>query len=99
MQQPDRLTVVFAHRDPFLSAGLACHLGNLAEFDAVVSGLELDAAITGSDSGDVVVTDYDSGLRFLGPDSRWRDRVLCESNPGLHGTEPGFVAGIFWCSN
>jgi AraC family transcriptional regulator len=35
MQQPDKLTVVIAHRDPFLSAGLAHHLGNLAEFEPV----------------------------------------------------------------
>jgi DNA-binding NarL/FixJ family response regulator len=76
MQQPDKLTVVIAHRDPFLSAGLARHLGNLAEFEPVVSGLELDAAMTSSDSGDVVVADYDSGLRLLGSNSWWRDRVV-----------------------
>jgi DNA-binding NarL/FixJ family response regulator len=76
MQQPDKLTVVIAHRDPFLSAGLARHLGDLAEFEPVVPGLELGAAVTGSDSGDVVVADYDSGLRFLESNSRWRDRVV-----------------------
>jgi DNA-binding NarL/FixJ family response regulator len=76
MQKPDKLTIVIAHRDPFLSAGLARHLGNLAEFEPVVSGLELGAAITGTDSGDVVVADYDSGLGFLGSNSRWRDRVV-----------------------
>jgi DNA-binding NarL/FixJ family response regulator len=76
MQKPDKLTVVIAHRDPFLSAGLARHLGNLAEFEPVVSGLELGAAITGTDSGDVVIADYDSGLEFLGSNSRWRDRVV-----------------------
>lgn len=74
MLQPDKLTVLIVHRDPFLSAGLARHLGNLAEFEPVVSGLEPDAAITGS--GDVVVADYDSGLRFLGSNNRWRDRVV-----------------------
>jgi DNA-binding NarL/FixJ family response regulator len=76
MQQPEKLTVVIAHCDPFLSAGLARHLGYLAEFDAVVPGLEFDAPITGSDSGDVLVADYDSGLRLLGSNSRWRDRVV-----------------------
>jgi DNA-binding NarL/FixJ family response regulator len=76
MQQSDKLTVVIAHRDPFLSAGLARQLGNLVGFEPVISGLELGAAIAGSDSGDVVVADYDSGLRFLGSDSRWRDRVV-----------------------
>ena len=35
MQQPDKLTAVIAHRDPFLSAGLARHLDNLAEFEPV----------------------------------------------------------------
>jgi DNA-binding NarL/FixJ family response regulator len=76
MQQPDKLTVVIAHRDPFLSAGLARQLGNFAEFEPVVSGLEVGAAITGSDSGDVIVADYESGLGFLGSNSRWRDRVV-----------------------
>jgi DNA-binding NarL/FixJ family response regulator len=76
MQQTDKLTVIIAHRDPFLSAGLARHLGNLAEFEPVVAGLEVSAAITGSGSGHVVVADYDSGLGFLEPKSRWRDRVV-----------------------
>ena len=76
MQQPDKLTVIIAHRDPFLSAGLARHLGNLAEFEPVVSGPEVGAAMTGGDSGGVVVADYDSGLGFLEPQSRWRDRVV-----------------------
>ena len=76
MQQPDKLTVVIAHQDPFVSAGLACHLANVAEFEPVVSGLELDAASACPDSWDVVVADYDSGLRLLGSDSRWRDCVV-----------------------
>ena len=76
MQQPDKLTVVIAHRDPFLSAGLGRHLGNLADFELVVPGLEWDAAITDNDLGDVVIADYDSGLAFLAADSRWRDRVV-----------------------
>ena len=76
MQQPDKITVVIAHRDPFLSAGLARHLDNLAEFEPLVSGLELDAEVAGSDPADVVVADYDSGLRFLESNSRWRDRVV-----------------------
>jgi DNA-binding NarL/FixJ family response regulator len=76
MQQPDKLTVVIVHRDPFLSAGLARHLGNFEEFEPVVPGPELGAEITGSDSVDVVVADYDSGLRFLGSNGRWRDRVV-----------------------
>ena len=33
MQPPDKLTAVIAHHDPFLSAGLARQLGNLAAFD------------------------------------------------------------------
>lgn len=75
MLQPDKITVVIAHRDPFLSAGLARHLGYLAEFEPLVPGLELSAADCG-DLGDVVVADYDSGLLFLESNSRWRDRVV-----------------------
>jgi len=80
MQHPDKITVVIAHRDPFLSAGLVRHLGNLAEFEPVVAGQELgtavSTAVTGSDSEAVVVADYDSGLRFLGATGWWRDRVV-----------------------
>lgn len=76
VQQPDILTVVIAHRDPFVSAGLACQLANLAEFAPVLPGLEGDAAIACGDSGDVVVADYDSGLRLLESNSRWRDSVV-----------------------
>jgi DNA-binding NarL/FixJ family response regulator len=75
MQQPDKITIVIAHRNPFLSAGLARHLGNLAEFEPVVPGPELDG-ITGCASGDVVVADYDSGLRLLESNSPWTDRVV-----------------------
>jgi DNA-binding NarL/FixJ family response regulator len=76
MQQPDKITVVIAHRDPFLSAGLARHLGSLAEFELVVPDPELGVAVTGGDPADVVVTDYEAGLRFLESNSRWRDRVV-----------------------
>jgi|SRR5580698_950397 DNA-binding NarL/FixJ family response regulator len=76
MQQPDRITVIIAHRDPFLAAGLARLLGNLAGFEPVVPGLESDATIGGNDSGGVVVADYDSGLQFLESNNRWRDRVV-----------------------
>jgi len=76
MQQPDKLTVVIAHRDPFISAGLARHLGNLAEFEPLVSVPEWGAANTGNDSRGVVVADYDSGLELLGSSSRCRDRVV-----------------------
>jgi DNA-binding NarL/FixJ family response regulator len=76
LQQRTKLTVVIAHRDPFFSAGLACHLGHLPEFEPVVSGLELGASIADGHSGDVVIADYDSGLRVLRSNSRWRDRVV-----------------------
>lgn len=76
MQQVDKITVVIAHSNPFLSAGLARHLDGFAEFAPVVPGLELEALITGCESRDVVVADYDSGLRLLEPNSGWRDRVV-----------------------
>ena len=76
MRQSYKVSVVIAHRDPFISAGLAVSLGGLGDFDTVVHGLESGQPPDGSDPVDVVVADYDSGLRLLGPDSPWRDRVL-----------------------
>jgi DNA-binding NarL/FixJ family response regulator len=73
MPQGRKLTIVITHRDPFFSAGLACQLGNFAEFEPVVSGAALEAS---SLPGDVVVADYDSGLRVLRSNSRWSDRVV-----------------------
>lgn len=76
MRQPDKITVVIAHRDPFLSAGLARHLGGLTEFALWVHCWELAVAVPASESGEVVIADYDSGLRLLESTSRWRDRVV-----------------------
>jgi DNA-binding NarL/FixJ family response regulator len=76
MQQTVKITVIIAHRDPFLRAGLARLLGNLAEFEPVVPGLELGATVSHADSADVLVADYDSGLRLLELNCRWRDRVV-----------------------
>jgi DNA-binding NarL/FixJ family response regulator len=76
MQQPAKLTVVIAHRDPFISAGLARHLGNLAEFETSVSDPQWGAAITGSDPRGIIVADYDSGLGLLGSSSLRRDRIV-----------------------
>jgi DNA-binding NarL/FixJ family response regulator len=76
MQQTVKIAVIIAHRDPFLSAGLARLLANLAEFEPVVPSLELGAAVSHGDPADVVVADYDSGLRFLESTCPWRDRVV-----------------------
>ena len=76
MRQSYKVSVVIAHRDPFISAGLAVSLGGLEDFDTVVHGLESEQPPNRSAPVDVVVADYDSGLRLLGPDSPWRDRVL-----------------------
>jgi DNA-binding NarL/FixJ family response regulator len=76
MPQGKKLTIVITHRDPFFSAGLACHLGNFSEFQPVVAGLAFEAWLTEGHSGDVVVADYDTGIRVLRSDSRSRDRVV-----------------------
>jgi DNA-binding NarL/FixJ family response regulator len=80
MRQSYKVSVVIAHRDPFISAGLAVSLGGLEDFDTVVHGIESGQPPNGSGPVDVVVADYDSGLRLLGPDSPWRDRVLIFTN-------------------
>jgi len=76
MQQTVTITVIIAHRDPFLCAGLARLLGNFEEFEIILPGIELGAMVSDHDSADVVVADYESGLRFLESNCRWRDRVV-----------------------
>jgi DNA-binding NarL/FixJ family response regulator len=76
MQEAVKISVLIAHRDPFLCAGLARLLGNLEEFDPVVSRLEGGAAVSHSDSAHCVIADYDSGLQILASDCKCRDRVV-----------------------
>jgi DNA-binding NarL/FixJ family response regulator len=74
MPQPSRIRVLIAHGDPLISAGLAVTLRKRGDFEAIVCS----PALTASDmtSGDVVVADYDSGLRLIASAGADRHRVM-----------------------
>ena len=66
--QPARTRVLIAHGDPLTAAGLAVTLRERGDFEAVVCSPALTASrstATHERSADVVIADYDSGLRLL----------------------------------
>jgi DNA-binding NarL/FixJ family response regulator len=79
MLQMCSIKVLVAHSDPFMSAGLAAVLGKREDFEVVVAGPT--AAVSGgitpcTPSADVVVADYESGLRLAASRGQWKDRVV-----------------------
>jgi DNA-binding NarL/FixJ family response regulator len=68
MSPPSKIRVLVAHCDPLISAGLAATLQQLPDFDTVVCSpalMEPRATPMHLPSADVVVADYDSGLRLI----------------------------------
>ncbi|MFL6600309.1 MAG: LuxR C-terminal-related transcriptional regulator [Steroidobacteraceae bacterium] len=53
-----RIRVLIAHGDPLISAGLAATLARLQDFEIAAGGARQPIA-------DVVIADYESGLRFI----------------------------------
>jgi DNA-binding NarL/FixJ family response regulator len=69
MRPNDKIKVLIVHSDPLIAAGLEVTLGRMREFEMVVGGVGLPRA-------EVVVTDYDSGLRLIASGSALSRRVL-----------------------
>jgi DNA-binding NarL/FixJ family response regulator len=68
MTQFSTIKVLIAHADPLIAAGLAATLQKQRDFEAVVCRPALQAsslAATDLPPADVVVADYDSGLRLI----------------------------------
>jgi DNA-binding NarL/FixJ family response regulator len=69
MRPNERIRVLIAHGDPLISAGLAATLGRLRDFETASGDGRLPAA-------DVVVADYESGLRVIASGGALGRRVL-----------------------
>jgi DNA-binding NarL/FixJ family response regulator len=79
MTHSTKIRVLIAHGDPLVAAGLAVTLQKQTDFEAVVIRLASPGARrTASDlpAADVVVADYDSGLRLLASRRADRHRIL-----------------------
>ncbi len=77
MSQPWKIRVLIAHSDPLISAGLAAILRKRRDFEIVVCSSELSHwPASRVPSPDVVVADYDSGLRLTASKDTRRDRVM-----------------------
>ena len=79
MTQSSKIKVLIAHGDPLIAAGLAVTLHGHRDFDAAVFGpaSKLSSA-TANDlpPADVVVADYDSGMRLIVSAGAGRHRVV-----------------------
>src|SRR3569833_851967 len=71
MRPNEKIKVLIVHSDPLIAAGLEATMGRMREFERVVvgNGLRLPPA-------DVVVTDYDSGLRLIAAGSPLSRRLM-----------------------
>lgn len=79
MPRPCSIKVLIAHGDPLISAGLASLLRERRGFEALVcnpASSVSPAAVSHFPPADVVVSDYDSGLRLLGSGGPGRQRVM-----------------------
>lgn len=77
-RQPCVISVLIAHRDPLIAAGLAAVLRNRPDFKAVVCSpaTTSQGAATHGSLADVVVADYDDGLRLIEPEGAGSPRVM-----------------------
>ena len=70
MRPNDNIKVLVVHSDPLIAAGLEATLGRMREFEMGVGGaLRLPPV-------DVVIADYDSGLRMIATGSSHSRRVM-----------------------
>src|SRR5215475_13871555 len=70
MRPNDKIKVLIVHSDPLIAAGLEATLGRMRESEMAVGGaLRLPPA-------DVVIADYDSGLRMIAAGSAVSRRVM-----------------------
>lgn len=70
MRPNDKIKVLIVHSDPLIAAGLEATLGRMREFEMAVGGaLRLPPV-------DVVIADYDSGLRMIAAGSSHSRRVM-----------------------
>jgi DNA-binding NarL/FixJ family response regulator len=79
MQQPCQIKVLIAHSDPLISAGLSAALSERPDFKVAVCNPELSVSHSAGShfsASDVVVADYDSGLRLASLKRTSADRVM-----------------------
>lgn len=79
MRQLAKITVLIAHSDPLISAGLAATLTGQGDFNVVTGGPESGALLPVGEpptTRGIAVADYDSGLHLIESRAPWRDRVV-----------------------
>ena len=70
MRPNDRIKVLIVHADPLISAGLEATLGRMRDFEMAVGGAMRLPPV------DVVIADYESGLRMIAAGSSHSRRVM-----------------------
>jgi DNA-binding NarL/FixJ family response regulator len=77
-RRPSQIHVLIAHSDPVISAGLTAIFGKRRDFRVVVprSDRIVSRRAASESPVDVVVADYESGLRLAAGEPTWRGRVV-----------------------
>jgi DNA-binding NarL/FixJ family response regulator len=70
MRPDDKIKVLIVHSDPLIAAGIEATLGRMREFETAVGGAMRAPPV------DVVIADYDSGLRLIATGSSHSRRVM-----------------------
>jgi DNA-binding NarL/FixJ family response regulator len=70
MRPDDKIKVLIVHSDPLIAAGIEATLGRMREFETAVGGAMRVPPV------DVVIADYDSGLRMIATGSSHSRRVM-----------------------
>jgi DNA-binding NarL/FixJ family response regulator len=70
MRPNDKIKVLIVHSDPLIAAGIEATLGRMREFETAVGGAMRVPPV------DVVIADYDSGLRLIATGSSHSRRVM-----------------------
>jgi len=73
MRPNERIKVLIAHVDPLIAAGLDAALGRMRDFEIAFGG---DVRVPGAAGADVVIADYDSGLRLIAAGAALSRRVM-----------------------
>jgi DNA-binding NarL/FixJ family response regulator len=81
MEEPTRIKVLIAHGDPLISAGLAAVLGTRLDFELItLAPRSMPGSAVTLPSADVVVADYELGLRIIGAAVTRRVLILTHSD-------------------
>ena len=86
-----KLTVLIAHDDPLLSAGLVAAFHGREEFEVIVGGDTLPVARTAN----IVIADFDNGVKLAATAGRVPPVMIVSEEDGESATREALESGVF----